>query len=265
MNREALILTSIERAISGNGETTLVTQIQKLRIDTVDGLKNLNLSFNNFAERMVDNNTQALIEALEKVMRDFNVLITEQFGDNFKELNKAVGKILEWQAEYAQQVDQMTSQFERTLSGVEQCKETLENISQNANETVSDLTNLIKELYGSLDAINRIKEGAIGAFPLIEAKINTLTNSFSKAVQASVSEIERTVGQHHTAQIQLTTEMNGHLKIFLEKLDETLQKELNNSLNLLGSKLATLSDKFVNDYEPLTKNLHDLIQAIRNE
>jgi phage-related protein len=247
--------------LSMNTEISILTRIERA---TVDGLKAINQSFNEFAEKMVADSTQSLIEALEKVMRDFNVLITEQIGDNFKELNEALGKILKWQAKYAEQVEQMTKQFDRTLSGVKQCRETLENISQNANETVSDLANLIEELYGSLDAINRIKEEAKGAFPLIEANINALTRDFSNAVRGSVGEIERTVRQHHTSQIQLTQEMNGNIKEFLNKLDNNLSTELNNSLNLLGSKLASLSEKFVKDYEPLTNKLHNLIQATRN-
>ena len=56
---------------------------------------------------MADNNTKALIEALESVMRDFNAKINEQFGDNFKQLNEAVGRINDWQEQYRQQMDEL--------------------------------------------------------------------------------------------------------------------------------------------------------------
>ena len=43
---------------------------------------------------MADGNSKALISALQDVIRDFNVKISEQFGDNFKQLNVAVGRLL---------------------------------------------------------------------------------------------------------------------------------------------------------------------------
>lgn len=38
--------------------------------------------FRNFAENMTENNSKALIEALEGVIRDFNTKLNEQFGEN---------------------------------------------------------------------------------------------------------------------------------------------------------------------------------------
>jgi len=46
--------------------------------------------FRDFATKMADNNSKALIEALKEVIHDFNAKINEQFGENFKELNQAV-------------------------------------------------------------------------------------------------------------------------------------------------------------------------------
>ena len=53
---------------------------------------------------------------------DFNDKISEQFGENFKQLNQGVGKMLEWQIEYSNRVDLMTEQFQRTLDGVSKCE-----------------------------------------------------------------------------------------------------------------------------------------------
>ena len=43
-------------------------------------------------------------------------------------------------------------------------------------------------------------------------------------------------------------------------LDQTLQKELNNSLESLGVQLSSLSSKFVEDYTPLTEKLKSIIE-----
>ena len=43
-------------------------------------------------------------------------------------------------------------------------------------------------------------------------------------------------------------------------LDRTLQKELNNSLESLGRQLASLSNRFVDDYTPLTEKLQKIVE-----
>ena len=64
---------------------------------------------------MAENNSNALIEALEEVMRGFNSKINEQFGDNFKQLNEAVGQILVWQEQYQSQMTQLAEEFSKVL------------------------------------------------------------------------------------------------------------------------------------------------------
>ena len=127
------LIKNVEKSISGDGETTLNTQIQKLRNDTRDNLSELNKSFKEFAEKQAENNSKALITALEEVMRDFNAKINEQFGDNFKRLNEAVGKMLEWQDKYKEQVEKMTEQFDLALKGITEAKNVVESLSEEAS------------------------------------------------------------------------------------------------------------------------------------
>jgi len=44
------------------------------------------------------------------VIRDFNVKLNEQFGENFKRLNEAADKTLVWQDRYRQQIAEMIEQ-----------------------------------------------------------------------------------------------------------------------------------------------------------
>ena len=102
------LLNAVKTAIAGDGDDSLVTQIQKLRTTNRDlqtqvndsvtaGFKSLTKEFQYFAEKMAENNSKALIEALREVITDFNAKINEQFGDNFKQLNEAVAALLTWQ------------------------------------------------------------------------------------------------------------------------------------------------------------------------
>ena len=105
------ILGSIKRSLTGEDDSTVLTQLQKLETTFSDKQDDLIRAFNEFAAQMAENNTKALIEALKEVIEDFNAKINEQFGDNFKQLNEAVGRINEWQEQYRQQMDELAVEF----------------------------------------------------------------------------------------------------------------------------------------------------------
>ena len=48
----------------------------------------------------------------------------------------------------------------------------------------------------------------------------------------------------------------------IEALDKQMSEELSRALELMGSKLTSLSNQFVQDYEPLTKQLTNLVQSL---
>jgi hypothetical protein len=275
------VLANIRSSISGDEETSMVSQIQKLRISTTDHLTNLKNYFAKFASSMAENNTNALIEALEKVMKDFNTKINEQFGDNFKRLNEAVAALLVWQDKYKEHVEKLTDQFQKTLTGIDQAKESLSIISQQMSvipQTVMGLKELIETVQTQTNNLTRhleifkdLRQQATDAFPLIEKRILGMTENFSNAVTNSVSTIEETVKEQSKdfTEIAITLrnifegaikESNENLTKQMEALDKSMQDEIKRVVEVMGSNLASLSNKFVEDYSPLTERLKAVVR-----
>ncbi|MDR0711618.1 MAG: MotA/TolQ/ExbB proton channel family protein [Prevotellaceae bacterium] len=282
------VLGRIEKGIAGDGDTTLVTQVQKLRTSTTDGLDTLNKSFREFAEKVVADSTQALIDSLTKVMRDFNTQINEQFGDNFKQLNDAVGKMLDWQKEYANRVEAMTAQFAQTLTGVEACTEMVATIVRETevyHNTANSLQVLLNNLNTNLVGIESLSEGAKDVLPSVKNAIEELTTNFADAVQSSVRENNRmlenqravvdrqvsTLGTFQERYGSLIVQLNQRIDQLMKDntaqigeqlgaLDRGIQKEMNTALETLGKQLASLSNRFVDDYTPLTDKLRQIVQ-----
>ena len=48
----------------------------------------------------------------------------------------------------------------------------------------------------------------------------------------------------------------------VEEFDKQLGEELTKSLEKFGNSMATLSDKFANDYTPITDNIKRLIDSL---
>jgi len=279
------VLSDIRKSISGDEESSMVSQILLLRTTTRDQLSELKKSFDEFAENMAENNTNALIEALERVMKDFNTKINEQFGDNFKRLNEAVEALLEWQQNYKEHVETMTEQFERSLGGIEQAKNSISTISDRLStvpEAMNDLRTIIdtmqrqnEDLERHLEAFSHLRQEASEAFPIINQRIEQMTTEFSSAVSTSTSKIEETVTQQSSDLTEMARTLrdgfdeairqsNENLAQQIQALDDAMQDEVRRVVEVMGGHLTSLSSKFVEDYGPLTEALQQVLSIARD-
>ena len=80
----------------------------------------------NFGKILAKSNSQALIDALNDAMKDFNQKLTEQFGENFKQFNVDVGRLLEWQENYKTIIEIVTDNLQATVEGINAVKFSVE-------------------------------------------------------------------------------------------------------------------------------------------
>ncbi len=263
-------MNKVANAISGEGESTMVTQLQKIRTTNLDGFEKMNKSFETFAERVVSDNTQSLIDALTQVMRDFNTQINEQFGDNFVQLNEGIGAMLDWQKEYKAQVETLTEQFTKVTESVLAIDKSLNNTAK-SSETIFEANELLKETLSELTptvkSLSDLGERAKQSFPAIEKNMESLTRSSKDLIQNSVDDIEGRYEELADTQKKLMESYRANIEKMIsdnaervQKLDAALGDELNKSLESLGSHLTSLSKHFVNDYKPLTEKLKEVVQ-----
>ena len=84
-------LRRVTAALAGNEEGSLISHIKLSRQDSNDRLDALKAAQTEALAKLSELGSKALVEALRDVIRDFNQKLTEQFGENFKQLNSAVG------------------------------------------------------------------------------------------------------------------------------------------------------------------------------
>ena len=231
-------LRSIEKSLTGEGDSTVLTQLQKLRTTFLDKQDDLIRAFNKFADQMAANNTKALIKALEEVMRDFNAKINEQFGDNFKQLNEAVGRINEWQEQYRQQMNELAAQFQVAAASIEKSRESLEIIAERSDAIVSSseklnpilqaLQHQIQQLNNHLTAFSALADNASNAFPIIEERLNQLTNDFSTVVKETIDDSHVSMQNQREALTnqsqQLETMVENTTRHIQEQTEDIFQK-----------------------------------------
>ncbi len=334
-------LENIRASVSGEEDTSLLTQVTRLRTTFADKQDDLIEEFRNFAENMAEANSQKLIEALEEVMRDFNTRINEQFGDNFKHLNEGVEKLVDWQDKYAMQTETMIEQFDRTVSTIEQVRDTIEQIAErsvaitDAAEKLDPILTGIQEqrerMKEYLENFSNMSEKAQTLLPTLEAKVNELTENFSESVQkalkanqesldeqkrfnqtvidgfseldevatSAVEKISETSKQHiehmrasvsdaeeqqkklvsnladrvnslvtetfkktEKEIVQLAQRNSESIEARMKEIDEGLAEELTKVLRDFGSRLASISARFAEDYTLLADKLKVMIEGL---
>lgn len=288
-------MRAVQHALVGDDESTLISQLKLSRQDSNDRLDRLRQSHAEFMRTMAENNSKALIAALQEVIRDFNTKISEQFGDNFKQLNEAVGRLLNWQESYrlqlAESVEQQTKSAENMGAASEKYgalvsrAEEFSTIAERLSGLLSALNSQRSQIEESIKSLGTLLSTAASGLPQVERKIIELTEQVTygtkqnqEAISASVKDtavaLLASVADFRSLQLEALQSANqqftDHMKQLADKtneqivkLDVALETELSKSISSLGRQLTALSSRFVEDYGPLTEKLKGLVQAVR--
>jgi len=278
-------------------DQTLIQELSLMRVEQKRQSEDLLGAMDRYQTQMVEANTQALIDALGIVMRDFNTKIDEQYGENFKRLNDSVGKMLDWQKEYKTQLAELADN-----------QKTIGDAMMKATQAFGDMVNHAERFNGISESLGTMLEGlnvqrdvldkhlsglaklvseAGQGLPQLEERITFLTTGLSDALgqyndrmEAMLSKTTQSMDQTTTnltqslegAYTQAFSELDGKIQATLiqtdkqiAKLDAALEQELNKSLKTMGEQLAALSEKFVQDYSPLTERLQELVSLAQGK
>ena len=266
---------SLNKSISDDSDSSLVSQIKLLRSENKDGFDKINRSFENFAEKMVEDNSKTLIEALEEVIRDFNTKISEQLGDNFKKFNESLNIMLEWQKDYKDQVENLVSDYSKFRSSADSLDKTLENVSTNhesIRKSNEKLYNLIEDFSSEVNSFAELGEKANSSLPIIEEKVNSIVSLSKDHLSTSIETLKQDLESITSTHKDVIDTFNERIKAMIdsssnrvEEFDKQLGDELTKSLDTFGNSLATLSSKFAEDYTPITQNIKKLIDSLNSK
>ena len=250
----------------------------------------------NVAKSITELATKELISSLTEVIDQFNTQLSTQFGDNFKQLNEAVGKTVEWQEQYRQQMDELADEFRIAAESIEKSRDSLITIADKSGSIVTiatDLEPILHTLNDQLGAFSDLRQKADDAFPLIEKRLDDLTTEFSGVVQKAITDSEAqstqlanqfnqfkgvidglddftskisdvttdvsNIVRDTQSSIQLQTDALRNSASYVTTMQEKLDEQLTESISKLGTNLAALSDQFAEDYKPLTQSLRNVL------
>ncbi len=267
------LLERIAFGFDGNDEVSLVGQLKLLRTDMSDISKSqrkyhedfsdkLWVELTHFGDLMAKGATEQIIEALRKVIVDFNNNLTEQFGENFKALDSSVKKLVEWQDAYKDQVDVMGEQYKQSVDSLMETKQSVAGIWEECKEiplAMAELRDVLQvnhhqigELSRHLEAFAILRDKAIEAVPAIQSKLDEVGEHLKAGALSVSTSLEQTGGQ-------LLINANA-MRIALDEGAEGFR----NSVTQTQQSFASMAHDVANSSESLTTTLGDTVEEMKS-
>ncbi len=216
----ASIFPSLFIKISDEDGKQFVSTEEKVLHSILEEQKKLNESFNNFASKITQQNIDALTEAINRVLKDFNTTINEKLGKAFEDFKVSVENLNSWQKEYKDNIEathmhlnSLLTQLKTVLNELEAMSKTyleLQKVVQQFENMVGDLNAHLKKFYDLSNDIGDLSNELKGAGSDIKQEIRELIGS-------AVKELEQ-------ANNRILTEFGSNLVSISNKLAEDFRK-----------------------------------------
>ena len=286
--------TNMQSELTGRQNKAFI-QLRELTKTVSYEHNQLRKEFENFSENVAKSITELatkeLISSLTKVIDQFNTQLSTQFGDNFKQLNEAVGKTVEWQEQYRQQMDKLADEFRLAAQSIDNSRDSLKEIADSSS-TIADksdsiatnatkLVPILHTLNAQLGAFSDLRQKANDAFPIIKTGLEDLTTKFSGAVQTAImdsqAQSQKLTNQYaefqkvidglddFTTKIdKVTTDVSGIVKD-LEASIKSQTEALKNSASYVTTMQEKLDEQLTTSINKLGTNLAALSQQFAND
>lgn len=271
----------LRKALTGDEDNSVTGQLQRLRAGfsdlesaTKSGFEAQIKEFREFAEHMSKAFSEAIIDELKSVIREFNEKISEQFGENFKQLNEAVGKLLVWQENYKTHIETLEKSFEDATNSISATDESMKSISTSVStipeymskfdEGTEKLNTQLIELHKGLSSIEVMRERAENAFPDISDKLSQITDSVSASTEAVKDAVENQMDTLKSGVNEFTravTETTTSLSDTASETKSTLTDTTSEMKNAIEASVSSLSDSA----QQTTETLKDSVASLKEE
>jgi methyl-accepting chemotaxis protein len=248
------ILKSIDRKLGGvvtsiQSPAELVNQFSEMKTFLKSHLEKINSSLDKALTQLARGATEEVVRALQGIISEFNKNLQEQFGQNFKELNKACYKLVEWQENYRNHIDKSEQYLFSIINGMQESRAAVDELTKNNRETYEvckQVGGLIKNydiqvqtLATYLESCKRLGEQASSFLTSTERAVNLSTknlDTFSNVIQTSVNKQSQSLAQ-------LTKDIDDQLPKALGELDKVLSGITNQFASDYRSLFEFVTDK----------------------
>lgn len=266
-------IQEINKSLVGDGDASVITQIQLIKSKIQDGFESRNSQskqeheilikeFQKFAETMAENNSKAFIEALNSTIRDFNEKIQEQFGENFKQLNIAVGKLLEWQDNYKNTVIEVTENQRTIFEGIEQAKTSLASMADHGNSIKASAVAL-GDILMTIDSYQKELEISLKDLASIGDEAKKLVPNIKSLVEETNVGISKTCENTNKELNENAVKAIGEATKYYESVGKQLEEKSSAAIDETTQYYKKIGDEVASSTASMKSEYHDVSQEVK--
>jgi methyl-accepting chemotaxis protein len=273
--QDLLTATTKANQVSSANQTALLEQIRNGRMEQRDealkvrqvfetSFATMNASLQEALAKLSEGASKEIIKALEDVIRDFNENLTQQFGENFQQLNAACLKLVEWQDNYKGIIEQVEATLKQSASAIEATDRTLQSIAEKNSEFAklcNRLGDAITTGNENTQALNEHLKQQKSLAELVGGLVSKVKISIEVAAEQLRTATERT---EHTISTALERAERGIMNAD-DKFSETTAAILSGFDRLEHENLATItkvSKTFSDHCNTVAESLRDAKQGL---
>ncbi len=268
-------LKEIKKALGGDGDSSLLTQIQKLRNEQRDNASDIKellaKKFDEFSKLLQESNTEALVEAMKESTKQFNEqmkeIVDKLVKENFEALNQSVQNMITWQTENKEGIETLIDQFKAVVNDFETSSTSIKEIAENTEKLTNDNSHL-KKLIEQLQAVMVDDTKYQDIVHKLTSSIETLKNN-TEAFDNTTNKLNNWVKEQMNFSDSVAVLLNKlkevkNIKDINEVFWKNTEKQLNEGVGLIKQSSKSLSNDLENINEKFYERLDNTFQNFDN-
>lgn len=217
--------------------------------EIIQAIDKMGEKLDTFIQKLQEEVVNGLSDALQGLVSNLEEIVSDQLGQAFRELNSSIIGLNEWVLEYRKEVSTLTEAYKSNLIGMDDFREKVDGILTALRplpEYMAGIDETLKKVNMPLQDFADLGTRARDAVTQIETN---LTKS---------SELSQNVSESQTKMSDLSEALKKN-NDDLEKLISNTTKE---HLESFAKKLASISEKFAQDYTPIAEKLNEVLRDL---
>ncbi len=238
----------------------VVEQVQHHRVESKDELGKVRQSLDDTLKKLSEGITKEIIQTLENVIADFNHNLTEQFGENFKQLNAACLQLVQWQKDYMATIRASEQALSETKGALASTAQSVSDIAKRNEEFEQFCNNTALSLVTMNNMLKNNTKLQAAMQTAIDSLINT-SRELEKIPEA-FKKIAKEMNENNNRAVGFLEGTNTKLDRCIEETQEAVKK-LNAGMvtatNNLNDSLVSLTNQFGRNYEVFLEQINKLM------
>ena len=170
----------------------------------------LSISLDNLSEKSANEIAQALVYSVDR----FNQTLLDNFGQNFKELNLAVEKMLDWQENYKSSIELTEQGLEKSLVAIEEFEKIM-----SKHDEVLKIFQQLQTIIKTFDTQTKTMSQHLKTYKTLGDEAKEMTPkiaNFLDVVQKNIKHVDNQIAN-------ITDRFGNEYEIYIDSLKKLLQ------------------------------------------